>query len=126
MRGLFIVDYRIAVGGCRSYHDYDTFLKYIDLCLSKIAKNNKIIILSGHCSGVDSMAEQYAAEKGYELEIFPAQWNKYGKFAGPKRNNEMVKKSDYVIAFWDNKSKGTKNLIENAKQLNKPLRIKII
>ena len=44
----------------------------------------------------------------------------------PKRNMEMAKVGDYVICFWDGKSKGTKIMIDYAKQFNKPLKIKEI
>ena len=72
------------------------------------------------------MTERYAEENNYSLELFPAQWNKYGRSAGPIRNEIMVAKCDYVIAFWDGTSKGTKNLIDNAVKYNKPLRVKLI
>ncbi len=72
------------------------------------------------------MAEKYAKEQGFGLEIHPADWQKFGKSAGPKRNREMVITADCVIAFWDGKSRGTKSLIEYAKQYEKPIRIKRI
>lgn len=115
--------YKIVIGGCRYYNNYIAFSKIVDICLSKVKDKYYIIILSGHCSGVDTMAEQYANENNYRLEIYPAQWEKYGKAAGPKRNETMVKNSDAVIAFWDYKSRGTKNLITLAKKYNKPIRV---
>lgn len=115
--------YKIVIGGCRYYNNYTAFTKVLDICLSKIKNKNEIVILSGHCSGVDKMAEYYAKENYYELEIHPAEWEKYGKSAGPKRNEIMVKKSNAVIAFWDYKSRGTKNLITLAKKYNKPIRV---
>ncbi|WP_197026348.1 hypothetical protein [Polaribacter sp. Hel_I_88] len=47
---------------------------------------------------------------------FPAEWNKFGKAAGPVRNKEMAIYADALIAFWDGKSRGTKNMIQLAKQ----------
>lgn len=118
--------YRIVIGGCRDFEDYSVFEPFVDKCLERLSKEGKITILSGHCSGVDTMAEQYAKKKKYGLEIYPAEWKKYGKRAGPLRNELMVKKSDFVIAFWDKKSRGTKSLIEFAKENEKPTRIKYI
>ena len=117
---------RIVIGGCKNFNDYNFFCKCVNWYLERIKENNEIIILSGHCKGVDIMAEKYAKEQGYDLEIYPADWQKFGKSAGQKRNREMVLKADYVIAFWDEKSRGTKSLIEVAKQHKKPLRIKRI
>ena len=116
---------RITIGGCRDFNDYEIFKVFVDECLSEI-EDKEIVVLSGHCSGTDLMAEKYAKEMGYDLEIFPAEWEKYGRAAGPKRNKEMVEKSDVVIAFWNGKSKGTNNLIKIAKKLSKQVRIKEI
>lgn len=120
------MDCKIVIGGCRDYNNYIVFCKFVDMCLIRIRYIEKITILSGHCSGVDLMAEKYAKQNGYGLEIYPAEWKRYGKSAGPIRNEIMIKKANYVIAFWDKKSHGTKNLIYNAKKYNKPIRIKYI
>lgn len=79
-----------------------------------------IIIVSGGAKGADSLGEQFADKNNLKLEKYPAKWDKYGKAAGPQRNAQMVKNSDGIIVFWDGKSSGTKNLIENAKKENKP------
>lgn len=56
-------------------------------------------IVSGGCSGADRFGE--AAAKHYSLSIkrFPAEWDKYGKAAGPMRNEEMAKYADACILF---------------------------
>lgn len=117
---------RITIGGCRDFCDYEIFSKFVAEYIENECRGEKIIILSGHCSGTDLMAERYAKEKEYDLEIFPAEWDKYGRGAGPKRNKEMVEKSDRVLAFWNGKSRGTKNLVETAKKLNKQIAVKNI
>lgn len=113
---------RITIGGYRKYDNYDVFCKNVDAYISETGAD-EITILSGHCSGVDMMAERYAAEKGYCLEVYPAEWDRYGLAAGPMRNQVMVVNSDMVIAFWNGTSKGTRNLIDTAKKLNKILRV---
>ncbi|MBQ7133091.1 MAG: DUF2493 domain-containing protein [Ruminococcus sp.] len=118
--------HKIAIGGCRNFHSYTILKRYVDIYLSDIKHTGEITIFSGHCSGTDALAERNAEENNYSLELFPAQWNKYGRSAGPIRNEIMVAKCDYVIAFWDGTSKGTKNLIDNAVKYNKPLRVKLI
>lgn len=45
---------------------------------------------------------------------FPADWNAHGKAAGPIRNQQMAQEADVLIAFWDGKSRGTKDMIEKA------------
>ena len=68
----------------------------------------------------------YAEENGFKVEKYPADWEKYGKSAGPRRNKQMAEISDYVICFWDEKSKGTKSMIDYAIKYNKPIKIKKI
>ena len=117
---------KIVIGGCRDYNDYTVFKEFVDSCISRLKQEYSLTIVSGHCSGVDLMSERYAKENGLGLEIFPADCDKYGRAAGPIRNKQMVEVSDYVIAFWDQKSRGTKSLIAYARELNKPIRVKDI
>lgn len=81
-------------------------------------------IVSGHASGVDTLAERYARLNNIPLNVFPANWLRYGKSAGPKRNQEMADYAECVIAIWDGKSRGTKDMIEKAK--SKGLQIYIL
>ena len=91
---------RVIIAGCRNYNNYDVAKVCIEYYLSNIQKEN-----------------------GLKVEKYPANWEKYGKSAGPKRNEEMANKCDYVICFWDGKSKGTKSMIDFAKKYKKPIRI---
>lgn len=117
---------RIVIAGCRDYNNYDEAKPYIDFCLSNISKENSIVIVSGCASGADAIGERYAKENGYEVEKYPADWKAYGRGAGPKRNKQMAQVSDYVICFWDGKSKGTKSMIDYARKCGKPVKIKTI
>jgi hypothetical protein len=50
-----------------------------------------------------------------------AEWNKFGKSAGYRRNVTIVEHSDIIVAFWDGKSKGTQHTINIAKEKGKGL-----
>ena len=117
---------KVVIAGCRAYDNYDEAKSYIDSCLSNIRKENNIVIVSGCANGADAIGERYAKENGLKVEKYPADWKTYGRCAGPKRNKQMAKVSDYIICFWDGKSKGTKSMIEYAKQYGKPIRSKTI
>ena len=117
---------RVVIAGCRDYNNYDEAKPYIDFCLSNIRKENNIIIVSGGASGADALGQRYAKENGFTIERYPAEWHKYGKSAGPKRNDKMAKICDYVICFWDGKSRGTKSMINYARKYGKPIKIKTI
>lgn len=112
---------RVVIAGSRYFNDYDLFSDTVDKYLSVIRLKYKIIIISGHCSGTDIMAERYAYENGYELEVFSANWS-LGKKAGPLRNKEMIDKADMAIAFFSG-GRGTKSLIDFAKKKGIPLRV---
>ena len=57
--------------------------------------------------------------------IFLPDWDKYGKSAGFIRNKLIINEADMVVAFWDGKSKGTKNSIDLAINAGKPVDIYI-
>lgn len=59
--------------------------------------------------------------KRFSLEIIAADWKKYGKRAGPIRNEQMALIGDYIICFWDGKSKGTRSMIDSVEKNGKPL-----
>lgn len=117
---------KVVIAGCRDYSNYDEAKEYIDFCLKNIRSENKIVIISGCASGADALGERYALENGFEIEKFPAEWEKYGRSAGPIRNGKMAETADYVICFWDGKSRGTRNMIESAKKHGKEIKIKMI
>ena len=77
---------KVVIGGCRDYADYVFFKSRIDEILKD--EKDEIIIISGHCSGIDLMGERYAEENGFKVEIFLPEWEKYGRAAGPIRNKK--------------------------------------
>ena len=117
---------KVIIAGCRDYNNYDEAKEYIDFCISRIKKEYTLIFLSGGCKGADAIGERYAKENGFDVEKYPAQWKVYGRSAGPKRNKNMAEVSDYIICFWDEKSRGTKSLIDCAIECGKPIKIKKI
>ena len=77
-------------------------------------------VISGGAKGADSLGEQFAKEFGYGRTIFLPQWDKYGKSAGFRRNQQIVDACDMVLAFWDGKSRGTADTILKARIAKKP------
>lgn len=71
-------------------------------------------VISGMARGVDSLAVQYATDNKITLVKMPANWDLHGKSAGYKRNEEMAKVADALIALWDGSSRGTKHMIDIA------------
>lgn len=71
-------------------------------------------IVSGGATGVDALGEEWAREKKKICKKFEADWNKYGKAAGPIRNNQMTEYAGGGIFLWDKQSRGTKHCIDAA------------
>lgn len=78
-------------------------------------------IISGGALGVDRLGVRLAQDYDLPYKVFPADWSKYGKSAGYRRNVEMA---DYaarngvdrgaLLALWDGDSKGTSHMIDIA------------
>lgn len=113
--------FKVCICGCRDFTNYDFFKEKCLFLLKNHLPN--VIIISGGAKGVDTLAERFAKELNLQNDIYKADWGKYGKSAGPKRNLEMVKNADGVIAFWDFKSRGTKTTIQFSKENNVNLKI---
>jgi len=102
---------RVIIAGGRDIHDYNLVKEAIAECQFPIAT-----VVSGGAKGVDAMGEQYAEEMNLKLNIYPADWETHGRAAGPIRNRKMAENADALIAIWDGKSRGTKNMIETAQK----------
>ena len=103
---------RVIIAGGRDITDYDLVLEAIEQSRFQID-----VVVSGGASGVDSLGERFAEESDLDLTIFRADWQTYGRAAGPIRNRKMAENADALIAVWDGKSRGTKNMIETATKL---------
>lgn len=71
-------------------------------------------VISGNARGADLAGEAWGHANGIPVMVIPAQWSLLGKSAGPQRNAQMAARGTYLVAFWDGKSKGTKDMIDRA------------
>ena len=73
-------------------------------------------IIHGACRGADLIAANYANCLDFQVKAFPADWGRWGRSAGFKRNAEMIaQKPDLVIAFQVDGSRGTQHTIDLAR-----------
>lgn len=105
------------ISGSRNITEFD---------LSKYIKPDTDMILSGGARGIDILAEEFADKHKLPKVILKPRYDLYGKVAPLKRNEELVKMADEVLAVWDGVSRGTKYTIEYAKKLNKNVKVIII
>lgn len=73
-------------------------------------------VVSGCARGADSLGEDYAKMSNIPVKKFPADWDAHGRSAGFIRNGLMSSYGDALIALWDGESRGTKNMIHQAKR----------
>lgn len=109
---------KVIIAGGRDYADYNRLKKILD---KLIYGSPDLQIVQGGAKGADSLAAKYAEEYAIDLATFEADWDTNGKSAGAMRNAEMGKYGHALIAFWDMKSPGTKNMIEVARNHKLPV-----
>lgn len=104
---------KIVVAGSRSINNYDLIRKNLDeIILEEDIVDRSITIVSGGARGPDKLGERYARERNHKIDKYPANWKEYGKSAGYIRNKKMASVADIVVCFWDNRSPGTKHMID--------------
>lgn len=117
-------NFKVIIAGSRGFSNYKLLREKCNEYLREKRKEYNIIIISGGARGADTLGEKYAQDEGFSLEVFPANWNKFGKSAGFRRNEQMAEVADALIAFWDGKSHGTKHMIEIME--NKKLLVRVV
>lgn len=79
-------------------------------------------VVSGCAKGVDTLGERWATENKIKIQQFPVEWRSGGIYradSGHKRNIEManyIAPDGGLIAVWDGKSGGTRQMIQYSKQ----------
>lgn len=112
----------LAIIGSRNFTDYERLCEVmVTFFLDSRHGYGIKEIISGAAVGADSLGAKWAREHGVRLTEFKPDWDKYGKAAGPIRNEEIVKYADCVLACWLNDSKGTASSLSIAKRLKKPI-----
>jgi hypothetical protein len=86
---------------------------------------NPRVVIHGNCRGADKLAGIEAKKLGIEVVVFPAQWNRYGRAAGPIRNQQMLDEGEpeIVLAFHDDiaESVGTVDMVGRAMKAQLPV-----
>jgi hypothetical protein len=113
--------YKVLVTGDRNWTNYERIYSI----LSQLAATyGKYTVIAGECKGVDLLAKGIAQQLGLNYIGYPANWELYGKSAGPLRNKQMLEQKPHIIlAFHNNidSSRGTKHMLNIAKDYTRYL-----
>jgi YspA, cpYpsA-related SLOG family len=122
---------RVLVCGDRNWWDRATMLKHL-MAIAKEQSQYKgiVVLIEGEARGADQMSADIVSTElrdfGWRIEKFPANWTKYGKAAGPMRNEDMLNaEPDLVLAFHNDikNSKGTAHMVKIARAKGIPVEV---
>jgi hypothetical protein len=109
------------VCGGRAYASYEAVKRWLGKSPKPITH-----IIHGNAPGADTLAGQWARETGVQEVSCPANWEVYGRGAGPRRNKAMLALGpDVVLAFPG--GVGTASMVKLARAANvKVIDVKVI
>lgn len=101
---------KVIVTGGRDYDNYDEVCKVLDALGVQH-------VVTGGAKGADRLAETYIDDFGFTYRRYEADWDKYGKAAGPIRNRQMLEENKDCIVIAFPGGKGTADCVRQARQL---------
>lgn len=107
------------VAGSRGITDYGIIAEAIAEAGWEIT-----VLVHGAARGVDKISARWAMNNDVPTIAYPADWDKYGRSAGPIRNRLMAGKAKALVAVWDGKSPGTKDMIDVAEAAGLKVHVK--
>ena len=112
--------FKVIVAGSEDFEDMELMESVLEEFLPK---NIEIEIVIQGNRGASQLAERYSYHNNLNLKIIRANWDAFGKEAGYRRNEEMTEYADALVAFWNGKSKGIKDLIYEARKQRKRVHV---
>ncbi len=115
--------FRLLVTGSRDWSDGIQIHHEFDCIKSKYGTD--VVVAHGGATGADYFAASEASNQGWKVQLYRADWKKYGKAAGPIRNQQMLDefKPDYVLAFPLRGSVGTVDMMQRVVKAGIPMRV---
>lgn len=106
---------KVLVCGGRDYRDWG----HVERVLNDLRAQGMTEICQGGAAGADALAISWAIRKGVPCKTYHANWSRYGKAAGPKRNEQMLREfnPDMIVAFPG--GNGTQDMVRRATDAGK-------
>ncbi|AGI61755.1 chromosome segregation protein [Vibrio phage JSF3] len=128
----------VIIAGGRDFTDTALMRSTLISLVEEGWLDSEPVILCGMAKGADLTAFNLCKHE-FNLNVleYPADWkdlsepclikhNRYGAYnalAGMKRNIQMAMDADSLVAFWDGKSHGTKDMIDTMVKLGKHVKV---
>lgn len=112
---------KLIVAGGRDFANTNLLISSLTELVEQGKIPNNPELVCGMARGADMLAYSLWANNKMPIHNFLANWDKYGKSAGYRRNVEMGNFADAAVCFWDGVSKGTKHMIDIMEKLGKPV-----
>jgi predicted Rossmann-fold nucleotide-binding protein len=89
---------KMIVCGGRKYANFGAVFDALDEVLEAHSVG---LVVHGDATGADRLAREWARRRNIPQKPYPADWNRWGRAAGPIRNQKMLdrEKPDLVVAF---------------------------
>lgn len=129
---------RVLCCGSRDFADLHMIETELALVAEHSAPDPLLVVIEGGAKGADSIARgwaarcraRYSAQRTVHVQAltFSADWERYGKAAGPVRNQQMIDDGapELVIAFVNKAledSRGTWDMVQRAQAAGIPYRV---
>ena len=112
---------RVIVAGSRGFNNRQLAFFTLDALYAKYPEQWEVV--SGTARGADLIGEEWARLRQIDIKRMPAKWDQYGRSAGYRRNVEMAEYATHCLVFWDGVSRGTKHMIDIAREHSLPVKI---
>ena len=107
---------KLIIAGSHSFRDYQLLCQTLAPDKSRITQ-----VLTGGARGAAQLGYRWAWKHQVKHQLFRADWERFGKSAGVRRNHQMAQAGDMLLAFWDGQSPGTRHMITCMQQRGKPV-----
>ena len=105
---------KLLIAGSRSITSFD---------LASHVPEGAALVITGGAKGVDALAEEFARERGIPTLTVKPVYERYGRAAPIRRDEEMVDMADAVLVIWDGVSRGSRHTAEYARRKGKPVTV---
>jgi hypothetical protein len=119
--------FRLLVCGSPYWTDRALLAQVVERVVAEQAAGRPVLLIEGDARGADRLAGELAQARGWQVEAYPAPWQRYGRAAGPIRNAHMLRlgRPELVLAFTDDltSSRGTADLVRGARAAGLPVQV---